>query len=113
MKITCKLGTGNIKVVEVSPDDPLNILLTKLNITDKTAKFIFKGMAYSMASILTFQEIGLTYDTKIFVISQAIPAGGEDMNWFANLSDEFLRKDDVAHNGWIKLYIRIIKIKLG
>ena len=46
MKITCKLGTKNIKVVEVSPNDQLNILLTKLNITDKTAKFIYKGILF-------------------------------------------------------------------
>ena len=98
MKITCKLGPNNTKVVEVSPDDHLYVLLNKLNITDKTTKFIFKGMAYGMGSIETFREIGLTYDARIFVNNQAISGGGGDMNRFANLSDEFLRKDDVAHN---------------
>ena len=51
-----------------------------------------------MDSILTFQEIGLTYDTMIVAINQALSGGSEEMNRFANLSDEFLRKDDVAHN---------------
>ena len=41
MKITFKLSKGNIKVVEVSPSDPLYILLDKLNITDKATKFVF------------------------------------------------------------------------
>ena len=54
IKITCKLGKGNIKVVEVSPEDPLYVLLDKLNIIDKTTKFIFKGMSYSMGNIQTF-----------------------------------------------------------
>ena len=99
MKIKCKLATGNIIVVEVSPNDQLNILLTILNIKNKAIKFIFDGMVYSMASILTFQEIGLTHDARIALINQAIAGGGGgDMNRFANLSDEFLRKDDVAHN---------------
>ena len=97
MKIKCKLG-ANFEVVEVSPNDQLNILLTILNITDKTAKFIFDGETYSMASIQTFQEIGLTYDTRIFVSNQGKAGGGEDMNRFANLSDEFLRKDEVSEN---------------
>ena len=96
MKITCKLGSNNTKVVEVSPDDHLYVLLNKLNITDKTAKFIFKGMAYGMGSIQTFREIGLTYDARILLNDKPI-SGGEE-NRFANLSDEFLRKDDVAHN---------------
>ena len=51
-----------------------------------------------MDSILTFQEIGLTYDTMIVAINQVLSGGSEDMNRFANLSDEFLRKDDVAYN---------------
>ena len=98
MKIACILGVYGDKVVEVSPDDHLYVLLNKLNITDKTTKFIFKGMAYGMGSIETFREIGLTYDAIIVVSRQAISGGGGDMNRFANLSDEFLRKDDVAHN---------------
>ena len=85
MKITFKLSKGNIKVVEVSLNDPLYILLDKLNITDKATKFVFEGVTYCIASIQTFQEIGLTYDTRIFVSNQAIAGGGEDMNRFANL----------------------------
>ena len=38
MKISCKLGKGNIKIVEVSPDDPLYVLFEKLNIKDKGTK---------------------------------------------------------------------------
>ena len=102
MRITCKLGRGNIKVVEVSPNDPLYILLDKLNITDKATKIIFNAMTYCVDSVVTFQEIGLTCDDRISLISlqtQAIAGGcGEVMNRFANLSNEFLRKDEVSVN---------------
>lgn len=72
MRLTCKLGTKNIKVVEVQPNEALYILLNKLNISDKNTKFIFNGIAYQMASIQTFAEIGLTCDTRIAVNNQAI-----------------------------------------
>ena len=73
------------------------ILLNKLNITDKTTEFSYKGKTYCMNSIQTFQEIGLTHDARIFTINQAL-SGCDDMNGFANLSDEFLRKDEVQEN---------------
>ena len=92
MKITFEFAGGNVEVVEVSPYDPLYILLNKLNITDETTKFCFQGKTYDMNSFQTFQEIGLTHDVRAFVINQAICGGSEDMNRFANLSDEFLRK---------------------
>jgi len=66
------MGTKNIKVVEVQPDDYLYILLKKLNISDKNTKFIFNGVTYSMGSIQTFREIGLTRDARIAVNNQAI-----------------------------------------
>ena len=72
MRLTCKLGTKNIKVVEVQPFEELHILLKRLNISDKNTKFIFNGVTYSMGSIQTFQEIGLTYDARIAVNNQAI-----------------------------------------
>ena len=72
MKLKCKLGSGNVKVVDVQPDDPLYVLLKKLKIEDKRTKFLFNGIARSMASIETFQEIGLTYDTWVNVIKPAI-----------------------------------------
>ena len=72
MKITVKFGTNNIKVVEVSPEDPLYVLLDKLNISDKTTKFIYKGIAYNIGSLQTFKEIGLTCDARISVNNQYI-----------------------------------------
>ena len=72
MKLTFKLGTKNTRVVEVQPSDNLFILLGKLKISDKNTKFIFNGITYSMASIQTFQEIGLTFDTGIAINNQAI-----------------------------------------
>ena len=75
IKLRCKLGT-NIQIVEVQPRDKLYILLEKLSITDKNTKFLFKGQSYNMASILTFQEIGLIHDESIFIYNQGISGGG-------------------------------------
>ena len=76
VKITCKMGIKNLKIVEVQISDPIYVLLDKLNITDKTTKFIFSGKAYNIASILTFQEIGLTTDTIININNEDIAGGG-------------------------------------
>ncbi len=72
MRLTCKMGSRNVKVVEVQPNDALFTLLCKLNISDKNTKFLFNGITYSMGSIQTFQEIGLTSDARITVNNQAI-----------------------------------------
>ena len=55
MRLTCKMGSRNVKVVEVQSTDALYVLLNKLNISDKNTKFIFNGITYSMGSIQTFQ----------------------------------------------------------
>ena len=74
--ITCLLGSNGIKIVSVNIYDPIYVLLEKLNISDKKANFIFKGQTYSLASNLTFQEIGLINDTNIFINKPAISGGG-------------------------------------
>ena len=75
VKLTCKSGT-NTRVVEVKPYEQINVLLEKLNITDKRTKFIFNGQTYMMASLETFEEIGLTFDTRIIINSYHISGGG-------------------------------------
>ena len=97
MKITCKLGTNRTKVVEVSPNDPLYILLEKLKIYDKRTKIVFNGATYSIACIFTFKEIGIYSDSRISINGPArCGGGGEESNRFANLSEEFIRKDNVS-----------------
>lgn len=54
MRLTCKMGSRNVKVVEVQSTDALYVLLNKLNISDKNTKFIFNGITYSMGSIQSF-----------------------------------------------------------
>ena len=76
VKITCKISTTKTETVEVNISDPLYVLLEKLNITDKNTKFIFREETYSVASISTFQEIGLTNDTRISINNQALAGGG-------------------------------------
>ena len=71
MKLTCKLGSMT-KIVEVNPSDQLNVLIQKLNLHDKITKFIYKGITYLVASILTFDEIGLTSDYYLTFINPAI-----------------------------------------
>ena len=74
--LICKMGSESPKRVEVNISDPIYILLDKLNICDKKAKFVFESQTYSLASCLTFEEIGITKDTLIFIMNQAISGGG-------------------------------------
>lgn len=39
---------------------------------DKRVKLVFNGITYSVESIITFEEIGITKDAIIFLINQAI-----------------------------------------
>ena len=72
IKLSCKLGTNNIKVVEVYPSDHIYVLLKKLDLKDKNSKFTFKGCTYSISSIMTFEEIGILSDCRIFIFNQFI-----------------------------------------
>ena len=80
MKLTCKLGTSITKQVEVNPDDPLSILLVKLNISDKRTKFMYSGQTYQIYTLFTFKEIGITSDARIFINNQAISGGAYKIN---------------------------------
>lgn len=75
MKIICKLGFTNIKEVEVQPYEQLNVLMTRLNITDNKTKFIYNGITYRIDSNLTFQDIDIVDGTRITVNNQAIAKG--------------------------------------
>ena len=47
--------------------------------------------------MLTFREIGIIENCRISLNNQAIAGGGgEESNKFANLSEEFIRRDDVS-----------------
>ena len=72
VKLRIKMGTNLVKDVEVHVDDPLYILLDKLDITDKHVKFLFNRATYPIASILTFGEIGINSDCTIILINRAI-----------------------------------------
>ena len=72
MKITCILGSTNSKQVEVQPYEELNVLMSKLNLTDKKTKFTYKGQTYAIYTNLTFQDIEMVDGAKIFLINQAI-----------------------------------------
>ena len=74
MKLLCNLGPFGEQFVEVKKSDPLKIFLDLLSIKDKNLKFIFNGQTYSVNTNTTFEEIGLNYDTNLFVICQAISA---------------------------------------
>ena len=73
--ITCKIATSCQKRVSVNISDPIYILLDKLNIRDKKTKFVFNGETYLIASDLTFEEIGLTKDSVIYINNPRISGG--------------------------------------
>jgi hypothetical protein len=95
MKITCIRDGLHIKV-ELSLDDPLNILFDKLNITEKNTKLLYESHAYRIDNIITFREIGLKNNAEVMITTQLIFGGCENMCRFANLSEEFIRKDNVS-----------------
>jgi hypothetical protein len=72
MILKCKLATRTVEEVELPASARLYELLDKLGITDKDTKFTFNQRTYSMASIQTFQEIGLANGGNIVVFNQAI-----------------------------------------
>ncbi len=72
MLLTCKIGTEDIQIVEVEPNDPILILKEKLDINDNKTKFIFKGITYMINCNLYFKDIGLTSDALIYLNSPAI-----------------------------------------
>ena len=76
VRLFVKYDTNKNKILEVQPYDQICILLKKLNISDIKTKFVYKGVTYCMASIITFQEIGLVNDSYIFVNNQEISGGG-------------------------------------
>ena len=99
MKLICLLGIEGTQIIEVLPNDPLNSLFQKLNISDKFYKFIFKGRTYIVNSNQTFSEIGINNDCSLFFNCPAIAGGGrDDYSTFANLSDEFIKRLDISYN---------------
>ena len=72
IRLTCKLSSKNIKDVYVSTGDTLGTLFYKLKLTDKKIKFVYNGVTYHIFTPLTFQEIGLTSNSRIYFTSQAL-----------------------------------------
>ena len=73
IKLTVKMGTKDNRTVIVYPEEPLYILMDMLNINIKDyKKFIYSGVSYYLATIFTFEEIGITKDAKICLLNQAI-----------------------------------------
>ena len=82
------LGEYGTKVVEVFTDNPLSILLEKVNPIGKNTKFIFKGMSFMVNSKLTFGEIGMDKDCAVYFVDQAMSGGKiKESNKYENLSD--------------------------
>ena len=73
------MGTSSTKAVDVQPYEQLNVLLQRLNISDKKTKFMYKGQTYSMYSNFTFQEIEMTDNARIFVNNQGISGKIEEI----------------------------------
>ena len=72
IKLNCRLGVKDSQTVIVNIKEPLYVLMDLLKLKDYEAKFIYNGSPYNIGSILTFEEIGLTKDTKLIFFNQAI-----------------------------------------
>lgn len=80
IQLTCKIGTSDIRIVEVEITEPLSVLKERLNIYDKKTKFIFKGVTYMIDTNLTFKDIGLTSNSSIFINNPAISGTKKNMD---------------------------------
>lgn len=72
IKVECIFGTNIIKKVEVKLSDQINVLLKMLDIKDKRTNLVYQGCTYGIATIWTFEEIGILSDCHIFINNQAI-----------------------------------------
>lgn len=73
IKLGFRVKPTTIKEVLVHPTDKINILFKELDITEKGAIFIYKGIPYALASELTFEEIGLLSDCyRLPIIYQSL-----------------------------------------
>ena len=73
IRLTCKLGSRQVRAVSVYSKDPICVLMNKLNLTDKGLKFVFNGVTYSVNDhFQTFEEIGLDDNMRIFFVHQAL-----------------------------------------
>ena len=72
IKLKIKIGGGGYQNVTVNIKEPIYILMDILNIEDANVKFVYNGITYAIGSIRTFEKIGLTEDTTLFLFSEAI-----------------------------------------
>ena len=72
IKITCRVSSKVSKIIYVSLDEPLSVLINKLQLKDEGEKFIFNGISYSVKSTKTFREIGLTSNSRIILSRPAL-----------------------------------------
>ncbi len=69
MQLTCKYGKNKKKVVTVNTTDELRVLLKEINGLSKLSYFVIGGKQWSLASIFTFNEIGITTDSQINIVT--------------------------------------------
>lgn len=72
IRLKIKMQNRDIRIVYVSPEDSLFILLKMLDIKDKSSKFLYKSIPYNIFSIQTFRAINLTKDSPLIIMNQAI-----------------------------------------
>ena len=69
MQLTCKYGRNQKKVVTVYATDELRVLLDKISGLHKESFFLFNAKQWSLASIFTFKEVGITCDAHINIVT--------------------------------------------
>jgi hypothetical protein len=69
MQLTCKYGKNDKKVVTVNTTEQINVLLNKINDLSMYSYFVIGGKQYSLASIFTFNDVGITTDSQINIVT--------------------------------------------
>ena len=70
--LSVKYGRNMRKIIDVYPEDPINIILDKLNLYDKEEapySFTFEGLMYRLSSNFNFNEINIKNHTIINLIA--------------------------------------------
>ena len=72
IKICCKVSPTKISVTQICYDEPINILMKKLNLNDKGLRIIYRGIEYPITESKKFKELGIKDGSIIIFIKPSI-----------------------------------------
>ena len=71
INIYCKVSPTKIIITLIFYDEPINILMKKLNLNDPELSLIYFGIEYPISESKKFKELGIKDGSKIVFIKRA------------------------------------------